>query len=181
MTFKQLVPVGRLGERVRKALIAGVSWACTDAAWYRLRDPAFDGWTDTIHVAATIPVRSRFVFLWRRSVAANRLIAEWSYRAAKRELESAESKESHDIQRTLKFWLRDSVRICALYVATCLIGDIPMAVKYLAGVRGRPFHWWWSSAVGTCAVVMVVVWWILDRTFRTTHATVSGVLDVRNP
>jgi hypothetical protein len=181
MTFKQLVPVGRLGERVRKALIAGVSWACTDAAWYRLRDPAFDGWTDTF----TWPQLFLFAPVLFFSGAAVWqlicLIAEWSYRAAKRELESAESKESHDIQRTLKFWLRDSVRICALYVATCLIGDIPMAVNYLAGVRGRPFHWWWSSAVGTCAVVMVVVWWILDRTFRTTHATVSGVLDVRNP
>ena len=179
MTLKQLVRAGRFGQRIRKAFVAGVLLACTHAAWRMVRDPFFDGWWDAFNWPQLF-LYAPVLFLCGASVwQLICLIAEWSYRAAKRKLETAESIESLDVQRGLTFWLQDSLRICALYVAACLIGDIPMAVKYLAGVRGLPIHWWWSSAVTTCALLMVVVWWILDQTIRQTYSSISGVPETR--
>jgi sterol desaturase/sphingolipid hydroxylase (fatty acid hydroxylase superfamily) len=93
-------------------------------------------------------------------------IAEWFYRKVNRKTEYVEPEELQDVQRTPKFWLLDSLRVCVFYVAACLIGDIPMAVNYLATVRGWPLHWWWSSAVTSCLFLMVTVWWILERIYR---------------
>jgi hypothetical protein len=140
MTLKQLIPVGRLGERIRKWFVAGVLLACTDTASQLVRDRAWDGWWDAFNWPQLFLYAPLLFFsgatLWQLIC----VIVEWIYERAKRKPEHVEPKESQDIERAVKFWLQDSLRICALYVATCLIGDIPMAVKYLVAARGLVWH-----------------------------------------
>jgi sterol desaturase/sphingolipid hydroxylase (fatty acid hydroxylase superfamily) len=166
LTLQQLVPVGRLGQRIRKTFVAGGLLTCTDVAWRLVRDPAWDGWWDAFNWLQLFLYAPLLFFsaatVWQLIGA----IAEWFYRKVNRKTEYVEPEELQDVQRTPKFWLRDSLRVCVFYVAACLIGDIPMAVNYLATVRGWPLHWWWSSAVTSCLFLMVTVWWILERIYR---------------
>jgi hypothetical protein len=161
-----MIPVGGLGERIRKAFVAGGLFACTSAAMRLVRNPAFDGWWD----AFNWPQLFLFApYLFFQGAAVWQLICflvEWFYRKVNRKTEKLEPGALQAAQRTLKFWLWDSARVCALYITTCLIGDIPMVVKYLASVRGWSLHWWWSSAVESCLLLMIVVWCILDRICR---------------
>jgi hypothetical protein len=165
MTCREFVPVGPLGRRLRKAFVAGVLLATANSAWHFVRNPAWDGWWDAYNwpqLFLYAPVLFFFgVALWQLVC----FVAEYLYQQRKKNAGSLGRAPSLAEQRTMRFWLRDSLRICSLYVTTCLIGDIPMAVNYVAAIRGWPLHWWWSSAVTTCLFVMVAAWWTLDRVF----------------
>jgi hypothetical protein len=116
-----------------------------------------------LQLAATFPVCADLVFLLLAMCQSICFIAELLYRWAKRDDSYRELEELQHTQRTLKFWLRDSSRICVFYVAAGVIGDIPMGVSYLAAVRGWPLHWWWSSAVTSCLLLMLALAWLLER------------------
>ena len=94
-----------------------------------------------------------------------RFVAEYLYQQGKDKAGSLSSEPSPEGQRTVRFWIRDSLRVCFLYVTTCVVGDMPMAVNYFAAVRGWPLHWWWSNVVAVCLLVMVAAWWTLDRIY----------------
>jgi hypothetical protein len=166
MNWRKLVPVGRLGRRARKACVAAGLFACTGAVSRSARNPAFDGWWDAFNWPQLF-LYAPVLFLF--GVAAWQLIcfiAGWFNREADRKTESLEPETVQETQRTLKFWLRDSLRVLVVYITACVIGDIPMAVNYVAAVRGWPLHWWWLSAVNTCLLLTVTVWWILERIHR---------------
>lgn len=92
-------------------------------------------------------------------------VGGWFYRKLERKTEKLKPKPLQGTQRTPKFWLQDSLCVCALYIATCAIGEIPMAVNYFAAVRGW-LHWWWSNAVTSRLIPMIAVWWILERIYE---------------
>lgn len=166
MTRRELVPTGPLGQRLRKVVVAGVLLTCTYTAWSLVREPRWDGWWDAFswpQLFLYAPVLFLFgVMVWQFTC----FLVEWFNRKSNRKIKILEPEAMRDNQRTPKFWLRDSLRICLLYITTCVIGDIPMLVNYLAAVRGWPLHWWWSSVVDSCLLCMVVVWWILARIYR---------------
>jgi hypothetical protein len=165
MTYRELIPVGPLGRRLRKAFVAGALYATTYTAWRLLRNPAWDGWWDAFNwpqLFLYAPILFFFgVALWQLVC----FVAEYLYQQRKAKAGNLSSEPWLEEQRTLRFWLRDSLHICSLYVTTCVIGDIPMAVNYFAVVRGWPLHWWWSSAVSVCLLVTVAAWWTLDRVY----------------
>jgi len=165
MTYRELVPVGRTGRRLRKAFVAGTLLAITYAAWELVRNPTWDGWWDAYNWAQLFlyaPVLFFFgVALWQLVC----FVAEYLYKQGKDKAGNLSAEPSREEQRTVRFWIRDSSRVCFLYLTTCVIGDMPMAVNYFAAVRGWPLHWWWSNVVAVCLLVMVVAWWILDRIY----------------
>jgi hypothetical protein len=169
MIHREIIPVGRLGQRVRKAFVAGGLFACTGAALQLVRDPALDGWWDAFNWPQLFLYAPYLFFfgavVWQLVCC----IAEWFDRKTNRRPQDLELKASHDSQRTLKFWLRDSSRIFLLYVTTCLIGNIPTAANYLSEVRGWRLHLWWSNVVGLCLLLMIALWWILERVLRRTE------------
>ncbi len=118
-----------------------------------------------VQLAAIVSLRARFVFLRCRLVAVC-FVAEYLSQQRKNKAGNPATGFSWEPQRTLRFWLRDSLRVCLLYLTTCVIGDIPMAVNYFAAVRGWPLHWWWSNAVVICLLVMVAACWTLDRIYE---------------
>jgi hypothetical protein len=164
MAFQQLLPIGQLGQRIRKAFVVGGLLTCTYIAWRLVRDPAWDGWWDAFNWPQLFLYAPVLFFSFATILQLIGAISEWLLRKVNRQ-----PTDVPDIRTTLEFWLKDSLRICALYIATCLIGDIPMGVNYLATVRGWPFHWWWSSAVNACLILMVLVHWILNRIYGKTH------------
>jgi hypothetical protein len=166
MTFRELVPLGVLGQRIRKALVAGGLLACTYSAWQLVRDPAWDGWWDAFNWPQLFLYAPILFFFGAAVWQLVCIIAEFFCRKLKGETENLEPEALQDTQRTLKFWLRDSLRVCVLYIVTCAIGDIPIAVKYLAAVRRWPLHWWWLNAVNFRLLLMIAVWWILERIYR---------------
>jgi hypothetical protein len=170
MTFRELVPVGVLGQRFRKAFIAGALLACAWSAWQLARDPAWDGWWDAFNWPQLF-LGAPILFLLGATVwQLAGFVAEWFYGKAKRKTENLKPITLRDTQKTLKFWLRDCLRVCALYVVTCAIGEIPMAVSYLSAVRGWHLHWWWSRALDTSFLLMIAVWWVLERIYQSrTH------------
>ena len=163
MTYRELVPVGSLGRRLRKSAVAGVLFATTYTAWELVRNPAWDGWWDAFNwpqLFLYAPVLFFFgATLWQLVC----FVAEYLCQREKVKAGNFSSETLLERQRTLRFWIRDSLRICSLYVATGIIGDIPMAVNYFAVVRGWHLHWWWSSTVAVCLVVTLVAWWTFDR------------------
>jgi hypothetical protein len=165
MTRRALVPAGPLGQRLRKALVAGVLLTCTYTVWWLVREPRWDGWWDAFSWPQSFlyaPVLFFFgAMVWQFAC----FLVEWFSRKANRKIENLGPEAIRANQWTVKFWLRDSLRICLLYITTCVIGDVPMLVNYLAAVRGWPLHWWWSSVVDSCLLCMVVVWWILARIY----------------
>jgi hypothetical protein len=165
MTYRELVPVGPLGRRLRKALVAGALLATTCAASRLVRDPAWDGWWDAFNWSQLLLCAPALFFfgvaLWQLVC----LVIEYLCQQGKGKTGNLSSEPSLEEQRTLRFCLRESLRICSFYVTTCVIGDIPMAVNYFAVVRGWPLHWWWSSAVAVCLFVMAAVRWALDRAY----------------
>ena len=170
MAFRELVPIGALGQRIRKAFIAGVLSAFAWTAWQLVRNPAWDGWWDAFNWPQLF-LYAPILFLFCAAVwQLICFVAEWFYRKAKRKAKDLEPEALQDTQRTLKFWLRDSLRICVLYITTCLIGDVPVAVSYLAAVRGWPLHWWWLRALNTGVLFMIAPWWILERIYRSQSA-----------
>lgn len=96
-------------------------------------------------------------------------IAEWSYGKAKRKPGSSNSTSHRALRGLLRFWLRDSLHVSVLYITTAVIGDIPMAVNYVAAIRGWPWHSWWSNAVISSLLLMIAVWRILGRIQRFTQ------------
>lgn len=168
MTCRELVPVGTLGQRIRKAFVAGALLTCAYTTWQLVRDPAWDGWWDAFNWPQLF-LYAPILFLAGAAVwQLVCIVAEWFYRNAKRKPQSLEPESLKDTQRTLRFWLQDSLRVCVLYITACAIGDIPMAVNYLAALRERPLHLWWSSAVSSCLLLTTAVWWILERVHRRT-------------
>src|SRR5215831_5744460 len=165
MNYRKLVPVGRPGRRIREVLIAGCFLVFTGAASRSFRDPTWDGWLDAYTWPELFLMPPMFFFLgvavWQSiSLAA----AEWFHRKAKRETENVGPEAlRNDPQRTVKFWLRDSRNIGVVYITSCVIGDLPMAVNYLAEVRGMPLHWWWSNAVATCLLLIISAWGMVRR------------------
>jgi hypothetical protein len=163
MAHRELVPVSPLGRRLRKALVAGSLLATAPAASQLVRSPAWDGWCDVFtwpQLFLCAPVLFFFgAAMWQSAF----FVAGYFCQQDKRALRTLGSEPSPRSERTLGFWLRDSLRIGLLYVAACVIGDIPLAVKYLAAIRGWPLHWWWSSAVWACLVLTVAVSWTLDQ------------------
>lgn len=163
MTLRDLVPVGALGERMRKAFVAAALLACTYIAWELVRDPAWEGWWDAYNWPQLFLGAPLLFFagaaIWQSICA----IVAWFHGKTHRTTESLETEASQDIQKTPKFWLRDSLRICVLYITTCVIGDTPMVVNYIAAVRGWSLHLWWSTAVNSCFLLMIAVWWVLQR------------------
>jgi hypothetical protein len=155
MTYQGFVPVGALGERIRKAFVAGVLLACAWSAWLLVRNPAFDGWWDAFNWPQLFLYAPILFFLCSAVWQVICFVAEWFYSKAKRKTENPKPEALQDNQRTLNFWLRDSLRICVLYITTCAVGDIPMAVNYVANVRRWPLHLWWSSAVNSCLLLMI--------------------------
>jgi hypothetical protein len=164
MTCRELVPVGPLGQRLRKAFVALALLACTWVLWLLVRDPTWDGWWDAFNWPQLFLYAPILFFLGAAVWQSVCFIAEWF--KAKRKTTNLESEVMQGAQSTLKFWLRDSLRVCVLYMTTCVIGDIPMTLNYVAEVRGWPLHLWWSSAVNSCLLLMVAVWWILERIYR---------------
>jgi len=169
MTLEQILPIGPLGQRIRKAFVAGGLLTCTSIASQLVRDPAWDGWWDAFNWPQLFLYAPVLFFFFATIAQLIGAISEGVRRKANRQCAYVEPTDVPDIRATLKFWLKDSLRICALYVATCLIGDIPMGVNYLATVRGWPFHWWWSSVVSACLILMVIVQWLLNRFYGKTH------------
>ena len=168
MTRGKLVPVGRLGQRIRKAFVAGALLICASAASTLVRDPAWDGWWDAYHWPQLFLIAPVVFFSGAVVWQFVSFVAEWLYRKAKRGAEN-QQPQALEAQRTLKSWLRDSLRLCVLYATTCVIGDIPMAVYYLASVRGWHSHWSWWDAADTGLPLMVAAWWILERIDRRTR------------
>jgi hypothetical protein len=171
MTCRKLAPVGRIGQRIRKASVAGGLFICTCAASLLVRDPAWDGYWDAFtwpQLFLQAPVLFFSCAAVWQSVC---LIAEWLYSKAKRKAENPQPEGMEDPRRTLEFWLRDSLRVCALYLMTGVIGDIPMAVYYLAAVRGWHLHWSWWGAADSGLPLMIAAWWILERIDRRTRRT----------
>src|SRR5277367_4990181 len=140
MTFRELVPVGALGQRIRNALVAGALLACVSSASQLVRNPAWDGWWDAYNWPQLFLYGPVLFFFCAAVWQLICVVAEWLYRKAKGNTEILELKTFQDTQRTLKFWLRDSWRVCVLYITTSVIGDSPMAVNYVAAIRGWPMH-----------------------------------------
>jgi hypothetical protein len=166
MTYRELLPVGRSGGRLRKAFVAGALLAITYAAWHLVRDPAWDGWWDAFNWAQLFLYAPVLFFFGAATWQLLCLVAENLYQQRKSKVGNLSAGAAREEQRTLRFWLRDSLRICLLYFTACVIGDIPMAVNYIAAVRGWHLHWWWSNVVAVCLLVMVAVWWTLDRIYE---------------
>jgi hypothetical protein len=169
MVLQQPIPNGQLGQRIRKAFVAGGLFICTYAAWWLVRDPAWDGWWDAFTWPQLFLYAPSLFFLFATLAQLIGVIWEWLRRIVNRQATHLEPTYVPDIQATLGFWLKDSVRIGALYVATAFIGDIPMGVNYLAAVRRWPFHLWWSTAVSVCLISMVLVHWLLNRIYANTQ------------
>lgn len=163
MVFRELVPVGRLGQRSRKTFAAVGLLTCTWVAWRLVRDPRGDGWWDAFNWPQLFLYAPILFFFGAAVWQSICIITESFRRKAKRKTENLEPELLQDDQRTLKFWLRDSLRVCALYITACVIGDIPMGVNYFAEIRGWPLHLPWSIAVNLCLVLMITLWWILER------------------
>jgi hypothetical protein len=170
MTFRELVPVGVLGQRIRNGFVAGGLFACTWAAWLSVRNPVWDDAWDAYNSPQLFLSAPSLFFLGAAIWQLICLIAESFYGKIKRETKTSNREGWQDTQWTLKFWLRDSLRICVFYVTTGLIGDIPMAVNYLAEIRGWPLHLLWSNAVISCLLLMIAVWWVLERTYKSHSA-----------
>jgi hypothetical protein len=163
MTWRKLIPVGRLGRRARKACVAGGLLACTETALRLARNPALDGWLDAFNWPQLFLCAPVLFFSGATAWQLICIIAEWFNRKVGQQTEFLEPEATQNAQRTPTFWLLNSLRVSVDYIAACVIGDVPMAVKYLATARGWPLHWWWSSAVGTCLLFTIAVWWVLDR------------------
>jgi len=166
MTYRELLPDGRSGRRLRKALVAGALLAITYAAWHLVRDPAWEGWWDAYNWPQLFLYAPVLFFFGAAMWQLLCLVAEYLYQQRKNKAGNLSAEPEWEEQGTLRFWLRDSSRICLLYLTTCVIGDIPMAVNYIAAVRERHLHWWWSNVVAVCLLVMVAVWWTLDRIYE---------------
>jgi len=163
MYLRKLVPVGVLGQRIRKAFVAGVLLECAWSAWQLVRNAAWDGWWDVFNWPQLF-LYAPILFLFCSAVwQLVCFVAEWFYRKLKRKTENLKPEAFRDTQKTLNFWMRDLLRVCVLYITTCAIGDIPMAVSYVAAVRRWPLHWSWSSAVSSGLLLMIAAWWILER------------------
>lgn len=163
MTWRELIPIGRLGRRARKACVAVGLLVCTDTASRLVRNPAFDGWWDAFNWPQLFLYAPVLFFSGAAAWQLICFIAEWFNRKVGGQTDPLEPETVQNAQRTLRFWLRNSLRVSVDYITACVIGDTPMAVNYLAAVRGWPLHWWWSSAVGTCLLLTIAVWWILER------------------
>jgi hypothetical protein len=164
MNYRKLELGGRPGRRIREALVAGCFLVCTCAASRFLRDPTWDGWLDAYNWPQLFLMPPMFFFLGVTVWQSISFAAEWFYREAKRETENVGPEAlRNDPQRTLRFWLRDSRSIGMVYITSCVIGDLPMAINYLAEVRGTPLHWWWSNAVATCLLLIIGAWWMVRR------------------
>lgn len=163
MDLHKLVPVGALGQRIRKAFVAGSLLAGAWWLWLMVRDPVWDGWWDAFNwpqLFLYAPILFLFLAAVWQLVC---FVAEWLYRKARRESVRGELPTSLDIQRSWKFWRRECVRICVLFITTCAVGDIPMAVSYLSNVRRWRLQWGWHSALDACLPLMIAAWWILQR------------------
>src|SRR5208282_2112726 len=121
MTARELVPVGVLGQRIRKVFVAGGLFACTWAAQLLVRDPSWDGWWDAYNWPQLFLYAPVLFLLGAAVWQSICIIAEWLYRRAKRRTKNVEPEALQNTQTTLKFWLRDSLRICMLYITTCVI------------------------------------------------------------
>jgi hypothetical protein len=165
MTYRELLPIGRSGKRLRKAFVAGALLAITYAAWHLVRDPRWDGWWDAFNWAQLFLYAPVLFFFGAATWQFLCFVAEYSCQRRKNKAGTLSVQPAWEEQRTLRFWLRDSLRIFLLYLTTCVTGDIPMAVNYLAMVRGWHLHWWWSNSVAVCLLVMLAVWWALDRIY----------------
>lgn len=163
MNYRELVPVGTLGQRIRKLLVAGSFLAFVCILEQLVSDPAWAGWWDAYNWRQLFLGGPLLFFsgavVWQLIFS----IVELSHGKARSTGSYDPETFPQNAQKTLKFWLRDSLRISLLCAATCAIGDIPMAVNYLADVLGHPLHWWWSSAVSCCLLVMISIWWVLER------------------
>jgi len=166
VTCRELVPVGSLGQRIRKAFVAGGLLTCADTAWHLVRDPEWDGWSDAFNWPQLFLYAPILFFFGATVWQLICVVSEWFYRKTMRKIQNVDPEALQDAQRTLNFWLRDSLRVSLLYITTCVIGDTPMALNYLATVRGWPLHWWWSGAVSVCLLLMIGEWWILERIRR---------------
>ena len=163
VNWRELIPIGRLGERIRKPLVAGALFACVSVAWHLVRDRAWDGWWDAYtwpQLFLGAPYVFLFVvmvwqFIW--------MVSEELFGLARREFRKRGQEKLPNLERTLRFWLHQSSRICLLYLSICSIGDIPMVLNYLANVRGWPLHWWGSSAGSYCLLLMLLLSWLAGR------------------
>src|SRR5579864_5661425 len=111
MTFRELVPVGALGERIRKAFIAGSLFACTWAAWLLVRDPVWDGWWDAYNWPQLFLYAPTLFFLGAATWQLFCIIAEWFYRKLRQKTRNLEPQSLQNTLRTLNFWLWDSLRV----------------------------------------------------------------------
>jgi hypothetical protein len=166
MINREIVPVGAVGQRIRKAFVAASLLAGASIASQLVRDPAWDGWWDAYNWPQLFLNAPVLFFLGATAWQLICLIAELFRRKAKRKSKALEPGALQDTQRTLRFWLRDSLLVSVLYITTAVIGDIPMAVNYLAVARGWTWHLWWSNAVFSCLLLMIAICWLLGRIQR---------------
>jgi hypothetical protein len=115
--------------------------------WLLVRNPSFDGSWDAFNWPQLFLYAPILFFFGSAASQVIWFVAELFCRKVRRKAENPKPEALQDNQRTLNSWLRDSLRVCVLYITTCAIGDIPMALNYVAEVRGWQLHLWRLSAV----------------------------------
>jgi hypothetical protein len=163
MTWRERISTGRLGRRIRNGFVAAVLFAICSAAWHMLRNPEWDGWLDVFTWSQLFLYAPTLFFAGATVWQFICLAIEWVCRKTKTQTQSAILALPSVDERTLSFWLRDSLRILLLYVAACTMGDIPMVVRYLSAVLKWPFHIWWSNAVNASLILTIILWILLDH------------------
>jgi hypothetical protein len=165
MNWRNRIPTGRLGRRIRKTIIAATLWYFCNFAMWRLRDPVWYGWTDSFTSGQLFFAAPSLFFvgaaIWQPTLIAR----EWFRRKAPTEPQPFLPTAGAEHQRTATFWVLDSLHILATYVTACLVGDLPMVVRSVSLGRGLPFHIWWSHAVDLCLLLTVATWWFLNWRF----------------
>lgn len=163
MTWRERIPVGQPGRRIRKAFVAAVLFVCAQTASRLLRNPVFDGWWDAFTWPQLFLDAPALFFLGATGWQLMCFVVEWVHIKAGRKPQTRADEALQDNQRTPRFWLRDVSQISVLYITAAAIGDIPMVVRYLAVARGWPIHLWWSTAVEICLPFTIAVWWLAER------------------
>jgi hypothetical protein len=156
-------PAVPLGHGIRKALVAGLLWIAADTTFRWVRNPALDGWVDAYNWPQLFLFAPILFFLFAAVAESLLVVIECVRRAVSRQSSRAASAEKSTVMSIS--WLRDSLRISGIYLLACLIGDIPMAVNYLASHRAWSFHWWWSNAVFACLALALLAYLALSRLF----------------
>jgi hypothetical protein len=174
MTWRERIPTGRLGRRIRNGFIATALFAICSAVWHVLRSPQWDdGWHFFTWRQLFLDAPTMFLVgatVWQFLC----LTTEWLYLTTNKQALSKTLPPLGGDERALRFWLRDLLRISVIYVVVCILGDAPTLVRYVTVVNRWPLYFRGIDAVNASLVLTIVLWVLFDRRSRSRISSMSS-------